>query len=114
MGSDCIFCKIIQGDIPANKLYEDDDILAFWDINPEAPKHFLVIPKKHIAGPNEIDIEDEKLIGKMLRMGSELAKENGIPESFRFVINNGTEAGQTVFHIHLHVLGGRPMNWPPG
>ncbi len=114
MASDCIFCKIINGNIPANKLYEDDDLLAFWDISPQAPKHFLVIPKKHIPKPTEISAGDEELVGKMIRKASQLAKENGIPESFRFVMNNGEEAGQTVFHLHLHVLGGRPMNWPPG
>lgn len=114
MGSDCLFCKIIQGEIPSQKLYEDDDIFAFWDISPQAPKHFLVIPKKHISGPTGISEDDEALIGKVLRKAAELAKENGTPDNFRFVMNNGEEAGQTVFHIHLHVLGGRPMNWPPG
>ncbi len=113
MNQDCIFCKIINGDIPANKLYEDDDVVAFWDINPEAPKHFLVIPRKHISGPAGITAEDEKLAGKMIRAASSLAKENGI-EHFRLVMNNGAEAGQTVFHIHMHVLGGRRMGWPPG
>ncbi len=111
--SDCIFCKIIKGEIPSNKLYEDDDILAFWDLNPEAPKHFLVIPKKHIAGPADIAPEDDALIGKILRKGSELAKENGC-EQFRLVSNDGEEAGQSVFHLHVHFLGGRKMNWPPG
>ncbi len=111
--TDCIFCKIAAGDIPANKLYEDDDLLAFWDLNPQAPKHFLVIPKKHLSGPNTAAETDDNLIGKVLRTGARLATENGI-EQFRFVINNGEDAGQTVFHFHLHVLGGRPMSWPPG
>ncbi len=111
--SDCIFCKIAAGDIPANKLYEDDDLLAFWDLSPQAPKHFLVITKKHLAGPDDVGEADDQLIGRVLRTGAHLAVENGI-EQFRFVINNGTEAGQTVFHFHLHVLGGRSMNWPPG
>lgn len=114
MGNDCLFCKIVQGDIPANKLYEDDDILAFWDISPQAPKHFLVIPKKHIGRPTEIEAGDDQLVGKILRTAGKLAKENDIPDAFRLVMNNGEEAGQTVFHIHLHVLGGRPMSWPPG
>ncbi|MDH5524840.1 MAG: histidine triad nucleotide-binding protein [Desulfobulbaceae bacterium] len=113
MSSDCIFCKIIKGDIPANKLYEDDDILAFWDLSPQAPKHFLVIPKKHISGPAEVAGADEALVGKVIRMGAKLAAENGV-EQFRLVMNNGPEAGQTVFHLHMHVLGGRAMNWPPG
>lgn len=114
MADDCLFCKIIQGEIPANKLYEDDDVFAFWDISPQAPKHFLIIPKKHISGANKVMAEDEALIGKLLRKGAELAREHKMPDNFRFVINNGVEAGQTVFHIHLHVLGGRIMTWPPG
>lgn len=113
MSDDCIFCKIIKGDIPAKKLYEDDDLLAFWDINPEAPKHFLVVPKKHLPGPSEISADDESLTGKLVATGARLARENGA-DSFRLVMNNGIEAGQTVFHLHMHVLGGRPMNWPPG
>jgi histidine triad (HIT) family protein len=114
MDPNCLFCKIINGDIPANKLYEDDDVVAFWDIAPQAPKHFLVIPRKHIAGPGAMDGEDEQLIGKVLRTGARLAKENGIGDGFRVVFNNGADAGQTVFHIHMHVLGGRKMTWPPG
>ena len=110
---DCIFCKIIRGEIPANKLYEDDDILAFWDINPQAPKHFLVIPKKHIAGPGSMEVDDETIIGRVTRKAAELAEANGVSE-FRLVMNNGAQAGQTVFHIHMHVLGGRALTWPPG
>lgn len=113
MAENCLFCKIIAGQIPAKKLYEDSDILAFWDINPAAPKHFLVIPKKHIAGPVAVAEEDQALIGKLIKEGSRLAQENGIPH-FRLVMNNGAEAGQTVFHIHMHVLGGRHLTWPPG
>ena len=112
--SDCLFCKIAAGDIPAEKLYEDDDVVAFWDIAPQAPKHFLVIPKKHLSGPSVIGEEDEQLMGKILRLGGQLAAENDIGDNFRVVFNNGAEAGQTVFHIHMHILGGRPMNWPPG
>ena len=113
MSNDCLFCKIIKGVIPANKLYEDDDLLAFWDISPQAPKHFLIIPKKHIAGPGEIGNDDTELIGQLIKKGGELALENGI-QAFRTVMNNGVEAGQTVFHLHMHVLGGREMSWPPG
>jgi histidine triad (HIT) family protein len=113
MADNCIFCKIIRGEIPAAKLFEDDELLAFRDINPAAPVHFLVIPKKHISGPAAVIAEDEQLIGKMLRIGSEIAKKEGI-EDFRVVFNNGTQAGQTVFHIHLHILGGRNLSWPPG
>lgn len=113
MSTDCLFCKIAAGDIPAEKLYEDDELLAFRDISPQAPVHFLVIPKKHIQGPADIANSDEALMGKLMRRGAEIAKENGI-EDFRLVFNNGAQAGQTVFHIHMHVLGGRDMLWPPG
>ncbi len=113
MDNNCLFCKIINGEIPANKLFEDDDLLAFQDINPEAPLHFLVIPKKHISGPSGVTETDHQLIGKLMQKGAELAKENGF-EDFRFVVNNGAKAGQTVFHFHLHVLGGRDLTWPPG
>ncbi len=112
--SDCIFCKIVSGEIPANKLYEDDDLLAFWDMHPQAPTHFLVIPKKHIKGPGDVGSEDAALIGKLVERAGKLAKENGIGSGFRLVMNNGADAGQTVFHIHMHVLGGRKMQWPPG
>jgi histidine triad (HIT) family protein len=111
--ANCIFCKIIKGDIPAAKLFEDEDLLAFRDINPAAPIHFLVIPKKHISGPAAVTAEEERLIGKMLRIGSEIAAKEGL-EAFRAVLNNGAQAGQTVFHIHLHILGGRDLTWPPG
>ena len=113
MSDNCLFCKIIKGDIPSDKIYEDDDILAFRDIAPQAPVHFLVIPKKHLNGPVSVSPDDEQLIGKLVRLGGEIAKQEGI-EQYRFVVNNGEEAGQTVFHFHLHVLGGRGMSWPPG
>jgi len=113
MNDNCLFCKIIQGQIPAAKLYEDNDVLAFADINPQAPTHFLVVPKKHITGPDAAIETDDSMIGKILRVGADIAKSRGV-EQFRFVINNGADAGQTVFHLHLHVLGGRPMSWPPG
>ena len=113
MSTDCLFCKIVSGEIPAEKLYEDDEILAFRDIAPQAPVHFLVIPKKHIQDPVGVGPDDEVLIGKMMRIGSQVAKDNGVSD-FRLVYNNGAEAGQTVFHIHMHVLGGRSLSWPPG
>lgn len=113
MAQDCLFCKIIQGDIPADTLYEDDEVLAFRDIAPAAPIHFLVIPKKHLSGPSAVTEEDEQLMGKLLRIGDQVAQQEGI-EQFRLVFNSGAEAGQTVFHIHMHVLGGRSLNWPPG
>ncbi len=113
MSANCLFCKIIRGEIPANKLYEDDQMLAFWDIAPQAPKHFLVIPKRHISGPGAMAPEDEELIGALVRKGAELAQEHGIADC-RLVMNNGAAAGQTVFHLHMHVLGGRSLSWPPG
>lgn len=112
--SNCLFCRIVSGDIPADKLYEDDDLLAFWDIAPQAPKHFLVIPKKHLPGPSDVAEADERLIGKLMRIGAKLAADHDIGNDFRVVFNNGAGAGQTVFHIHMHILGGRPMGWPPG
>ena len=111
---DCLFCKIAAKEIPAAIVYEDDLCIAFDDIAPQAPVHSLVIPKKHISGPAAISRADDQLIGKVLRIGAHLARENDIPDNFRFVVNNGEEAGQAVFHFHMHVLGGRPMNWPPG
>ena len=112
--SDCLFCKIIDGQIPAEKLYEDDDVIAFWDISPQAHTHFLVIPKKHITGPSAMEADDDALVGKLIRVGAQVAAENEIEGQFRIVINNGAEAGQVVFHMHLHYLGGRKLQWPPG
>ncbi|MDW7773499.1 MAG: histidine triad nucleotide-binding protein [Desulfobulbaceae bacterium] len=113
MADSCLFCKILKGEIPADKLYEDEDILAFRDIAPQAPLHFLVIPKKHIGGPGNVGADDERLIGKVVRMGGKIAKKEGI-EHYRIVMNHGEQAGQSVFHVHMHVLGGRSMSWPPG
>lgn len=113
MSDNCLFCKIIKGEIPADKLYEDDEVIAFRDIAPQAPVHFLVIPKKHISGPSGVAAEDEQLIGRLMRIGSKVARQEGA-EHFRVIINNGEQAGQTVFHIHMHILGGRSLTWPPG
>jgi len=112
--NDCLFCKIVDGDIPADKIYEDDDVLAFRDISPQAPTHFLVIPKKHISDLDTLGTEDDGLVGKMIRVGSEVAEKEGLERGYRAVFNNGPDGCQTVFHIHLHVLGGRQLNWPPG
>lgn len=114
MSSDCLFCKIASGAIPAAKLYEDDEMLAFRDISPQAPHHFLVIPRKHLSGPGAVTAADAELVGKMVARAGEIARELGIGEGYRLVMNNGAAVGQTVFHIHLHVLGGRTMSWPPG
>ena len=113
MSDNCLFCKIIRGDIPAAKLYEDDDIFAFRDIAPQAPLHFLIVPKKHLSGPAAMTTADEQLVGKMIRIAGEIAGQEGIGH-YRLVFNNGEGVGQSVFHIHLHVLGGRSMSWPPG
>jgi len=113
--TDCIFCKIILGDIPGDIIYQDDDVLAFRDLNPQAPTHFLVIPKKHISTINDLQSEDAELVGKLYLAAKQVAKDEGIAESgYRAVMNCNAGAGQTVFHIHLHVLGGRGMSWPPG
>jgi len=113
--TDCLFCKIVNEDIPAKLLYEDEFVVAFEDINPQAPMHNLVIPKKHISTINDLTTDDEALLGKMYLVAKELAQQKGLAdEGYRTVMNCGESAGQTVFHIHLHVLGGRNMSWPPG
>ncbi len=111
---DCLFCKIVAGEIPADKVYEDDEVLAFRDIAPQAPVHVLVIPKRHLAGPAAVEKEDAGLAGRLMAVAAEVARQEGVGEHFRLVVNNGAEAGQTVFHLHMHVLGGRRMEWPPG
>lgn len=113
MPDNCLFCKIIRGEIPAVKLYEDSEVLAFRDIAPQAPVHFLVIPKKHLSGPGAVTADDERIVGKLMRVGNDVAHQEGISQ-YRIVFNNGPDAGQTVFHLHMHVLGGRNMTWPPG
>lgn len=111
----CIFCKIVSKAIPAKVLFEDDDLVAFHDLNPTAPVHVLVIPKKHIAGLGDASVEDALLMGKLLVAARRVAEETGVAQSgFRTVINHGAHAGQSVFHIHVHVIGGRAMAWPPG
>jgi len=112
---DCLFCKIIAGDIPSDKVYEDDDVYAFKDITPVAPLHILVIPKKHISTLNDLEEQDELVMGKLLFATKKIAKQEGYTEEgYRTVINCGEQAGQTVFHIHLHLLAGRDLSWPPG
>lgn len=113
--TDCLFCKIIQGDIPADIVYEDDDVLAFNDVNPQAPTHILIIPKKHIATTNDAETADGAVLGKLMLTASKLAAERGVADDgYRMVTNCNEMAGQTVFHIHLHLLAGRTMHWPPG
>jgi len=113
--TDCLFCKIIRREIPATLVYEDEHIAAFNDIKPQAPTHVLLVPKRHIESLNELSIEDDSLIGELVRRASAIAAERGLSvRGYRTVFNTNREAGQTVFHIHLHLLGGRPMAWPPG
>ena len=108
---DCLFCKIIAGEIPSKKLYEDDKILAFYDISPIAPVHFLVIPKEHIASVDAVTPENSDIVGYIFSKIGQLAKEAGIENGSRVISNCGADAGQTVPHIHFHVLGGKEMNW---
>lgn len=110
----CLFCRIIEGEIPATKVYEDESCIAFRDINPQAPTHVLVIPRKHIASIKDMTADDETLLGHVLMVCGEIAKQENLKDGFRTVINTGEGVGQSVFHIHAHVLGGRPMAWPPG
>ena len=111
--SDCLFCKIAAGDIPSKKVYEDEQVYAFYDIDPQAPTHFLVIPKVHIASCGEITAVNSAVVAHCFEVISRVAREMGM-ESFRVVSNCGAQAGQTVGHLHFHVLSGRDMTWPPG
>jgi histidine triad (HIT) family protein len=112
--SDCLFCKIIAGKIPSKKVYEDDRTYAFEDINPQAPTHVLIVPKKHIVDIKEAGPADAEIIGYCNLVAAKIAAERGLNHGFRTVYNVGPDAGQTVFHLHLHLLGGRKMSWPPG
>lgn len=113
--SECLFCKIARGEIPCDTVYENDQVIAFRDLNPQAPTHVLVIPRKHISTVNDLTVEDKDIVGEMLLAAKAVAAHDGIAEDgYRLIMNCNKGAGQTVFHIHLHVLGGRAMNWPPG
>jgi len=112
---ECIFCKIVAGEIPSSKLYEDDEVIAFRDISPQAPVHVLVVPKKHISGVNTIGPEDTGLLGHVFSVIQNLVCELGVDETgYRVVVNSGKDGQQSVPHLHFHVLGGRSMEWPPG
>lgn len=111
--SDCLFCKIASGEIKGDVVYQDEDVVAFNDIGPQAPTHILVIPRKHIATLNDLETEDSVLLGKLFQAAKNIMGDRGY-DSYRCVMNCNEEAGQTVFHIHLHVLAGRGMHWPPG
>ncbi len=111
----CIFCKIIQGDIPSQKVYEDDLVMAFNDISPQAPVHILIIPKEHYSNILEVEESQKELIGHIFMIAKKIAREMGIHEKgFRIVMNCNRDGGQTVFHLHFHLLAGRQMHWPPG
>jgi histidine triad (HIT) family protein len=113
--SDCLFCRIARKEIPASVIFENERLLAFNDINPQAPLHALVIPKQHIATLSDVTAEDTALVGEMVRAAAAIARDKGYAErGFRTVFNTNADAGQTVFHIHLHVLAGRGLSWPPG
>ena len=109
---DCLFCRIVAGKLPATVVYEDDDVMAINDVFPRAPFHVLVVPRKHIAKLSDLD--DEPLGGRLLQVVRKVARQGGVGDNFRLVVNNGDHAGQSVWHMHLHVLGGREFGWPPG
>ena len=111
---DCLFCRIIQGEIPAKKIYEDSETFVFEDIKPQAPTHVLIIPKKHIVDVKEAKGEDAQIIGKLHLVAAKIARDRKIENGYRTVFNVGPGAGQSVFHLHLHLLGGRALGWPPG
>lgn len=111
---DCLFCKIIAGDIPSQKVYEDDKVFAFKDIDPQAPFHILIIPKEHIASAAEINGQNSWVVAHIFEVAATIAKENNLEGGYRLVTNSGTDAGQTVGHLHFHMLAGRSLAWPPG
>ncbi|GMQ83755.1 MAG: histidine triad nucleotide-binding protein [Gammaproteobacteria bacterium] len=113
--ADCLFCKMVSGEITPDMVYEDDDVLAFRDVNPQAPVHVLVIPRQHVSTINDLDADSSVLVGKMMLAAARVAQQEGFAEQgYRTVMNCNAHGGQTVFHLHLHLLGGRVMGWPPG
>jgi len=115
MTEDCLFCKIAAGLIPSTEVYSDDEFYAFRDIHPGAPAHFLIVPRKHIPTVTDVTAEDTALVGRLLMRANEIAEKEGLTQNgFRYVVNCGEWAGQAVFHLHMHILGGRPLSWPPG
>ena len=115
MSNECLFCRIINGQIPAKIIHQDEQTLGFLDIAPQAPTHALFVPKRHLVSLNETTLEDRELLGHLMFVAAKYARDTGIAESgYRQVINCNRDGGQTVFHVHLHLLGGRPMTWPPG
>jgi histidine triad (HIT) family protein len=114
MSADCLFCRIAAKQIPSKTVYEDDDVFAFEDIGPQAPTHILIIPRKHFASLNDAASDDQAILGKLQLVAAQLAKKLNLSQGYRTVINTGAGAGQSVFHLHLHLLGGRAFHWPPG
>jgi len=112
--TDCLFCRIIKGEIPAKKVYEDEHTLAFEDINPQGPTHVLIVPKKHVPGLKEAQAQDAELVGRLHLAAAEIGRQRGIEDGYRTVLNVGPKSGQSVFHMHVHLIGGREMGWPPG
>jgi histidine triad (HIT) family protein len=112
--SNCLFCRIVRGDIPSKKVYEDEKVFAFEDINPQAPTHVLVVPKRHFAGLKEAEQGDAEIIGQCHLAAAQIARQRKIEQGYRTVLNVGPGAGQSVFHLHVHLLGGRSLTWPPG
>ena len=111
---DCLFCKIVQGKIPSKKVYEDEHTLAFEDIDPKAPTHVLIVPKEHLAGLKEATRTDAEIIGRCHLAAAKIARDRKIEDGYRTVLNVGPKSGQSVFHLHVHLLGGRDLRWPPG
>ena len=111
---ECIFCRIVRGEAPARIVYQDEDVTAFHDLHPRAPTHILVVPNQHISGMAVANPEDGPVLGKLLLVARRLAEQEDVVDGYRLVINNGRQAGQSVFHLHVHLLGGRPLGWPPG
>ena len=111
---DCLFCKIASGEIPSNKIYEDEKVFAFYDIDPQAPVHFLVIPKEHIKSCDEITAENSEIVAHIFEVIAKIAKDLKLERGYRIINNCGVDGGQTVEHMHFHVLGGRLLSWPPG
>jgi histidine triad (HIT) family protein len=112
--SACVFCRIVRGEAPARIVYQDEDVTAFQDLRPRAPTHILIVPNRHITGVAAAEPEDSELLGKLFVIARQLAEQEGIVNGYRLVVNNGPRAGQSVFHLHVHLLGGRPLGWPPG
>ncbi len=110
----CVFCRIAQGEAESRIVYQDEDVTAFHDRNPQAPTHILIIPNRHITNVDHVKPEDASLMGKLFVIARQIAKDQGLEAGYRLVVNTGRQAGQSVFHLHMHLLGGRPMSWPPG